>query len=1009
MHVRAKVYMKKRNSNNLNIQVGEHPRVLVVTDIQCEEVFNEDMVMSYPEGKLFMKEAKICGFAIEDFIFINPCPPVDGEEPTDSVVGKHLSTYHDEFQEQVDRLVDRWDIRMVVTLGKWAIRQYLNAPTLITKVRGTVQDHNGITLLPLLSPREVLRFPDRRETYNTDLLQLKSLEECGWDVDQFREDAQGDNYEWCLDIQHLLDNPPAQIAFDTETVGLEFRSWNFRVLTASITSKKGESLVIPLDIAWWNDETLFSEESAALPRLTTTMRRKLLRQLRELLANPNVHVVGHNLKYDIHVMHSLGIEIANWYADTIQLAFLVDENMKRKDLDECVRRWLPQFAGYADEFNAMTDKSRMDKVEHGAFIKYAGGDTDVTYRLAGVLIREGEKDSRQWETFTKIQMPALRTFVQMERRGVRIDTNALRSLAVELATMESELFTKLVEDCPPKLLRKYAEAGKKISFDSPDFLTDLLFGEDGIQVKDGEVVNKGGRKLIPCVFTKGGKPSTSGGDHLPYFEDVTLVQNLMAYKKVSKMRSTYVGEEGRVETKPIARLKNGGFPKPLADAFTQSGIILPKSTGVRRRTPYPELVEKLAGAPNLRMHTAKSNVDIIADAYANAYYENRIEASGFWQYIADPTAPRIHPSFWLHRTVTGRTSSSNPNFQNIPKRGELAKAYRKIFVPSEGFLFAEVDLSQAELRVAACMANETEMIRIYQEGGDIHSATAAATMRVSEAKFNEGLDDETTILADVVSQWPGADVKLRELTVPQRRLYTVAQFCDFKRFAAKAVNFGFLYGMGWRKFKTYAKTDYGIVFTDEEAQETRELFFKKYPRLQRWHDAMREFLRDHGFVRALHGSLRRLPNIESDDDMIVGMSSRQGINSPVQRFASDLGLIAANRFTRDASEADMRILMFIHDANIVEAGEAVIDEAASALRFYMETTPLDDWFDLRLPVNFEADIATGPNLSEMRKRKDLLAVEPAWFRSGERSPDPLAEDMVERWAALVDYGVITLG
>jgi DNA polymerase I-like protein with 3'-5' exonuclease and polymerase domains len=981
-------------------------------------------------------------------------------------------------------------------------------------------------------------------------------------------------------------------------------------------------------------------------------------------------------------MRTLGIEIANWYADTIQLAFLVDENMQSKNLDDCVRRWLPQYAGYADEFNAMTDKSRMHEVKHEPFLLYAGGDTDVCYRLSAVLIKEGKKDSRQWETFRKVQMPALRTFVEMERRGVRIDTNALTNFGAALAETARELTSKMLTQCPPGLLRHWTSLGKQVSFDSPDFLAELLFGELGIRVKDGKVVTKGGKRLEPILKTASGKVSTSAKDHLPYFEHVELVQDLIQYKKVSKMRSTYVGERGRVETSDITRLKNGGYPKVVTDALDHFGIELPKAKGGRRRTPYPQIVEKLEelGTDKLIVRGSGNKGDILIDAYGKAERRVEIMPSGFWQYIKDLNNPHIYPSFWLHRTVTGRAASclhadvlidtfggkkriadvvpgdlvwthkgrwkrvlntfikpvqtmvdsylsngevlrstfqhrlftfsekwsmvqhvslqktlfmpayppqgggdlpqhfeddgascrslrgdssysdrylgglhrtgrvgeaqsrevfrveargeksdawkgseesqggvqgrlrlsdagssreasvcsphcdggaswntcggiafgiddsphrrgqgeqspgqssvdhqgrarcdsstvsayprgitiegvvvvgsypvydieveddhsyaacglfhhnSDPNGQNLPNRGELAKAYRRIFIPSDGFLFGEVDLSQAELRVAAVMANEREMIRIYKEGGDIHSATAAAIMGVTDEAFAIGMGDETP-LVDVANLWPGAGKWLSDLSPGKRRTVTVSEYLEFKRQCAKAVNFGFLYGMGWRKFKVYARTDYKLNFTDEEAMEMRELFFRKYPRLQRWHEAMRAFLAEHGYVRALHGSVRHLPNVESDDEMIVGMTSRQGINSPVQRFASDLGIMAVTRFMRDADHSIMRALLFIHDANVIEAQEDRIDEGASALKWYMENTPLQDWFQLHLPIPFEADAKTGPNLCEMSKRKDIKAVKPEWFGAGEY-PRELSEGMEERWQALLDYGVIIPG
>ncbi len=112
-------------------------------------------------------------------------------------------------------------------------------------------------------------------------------------------------------------------------------------------------------------------------------------------------------------------------------------------------------------------------------------------------------------------------------------------------------------------------------------------------------------------------------------------------------------------------------------------------------------------------------------------------ATGFFKYILDG---KIHPSFLLYRTVTGRSASSDPNAQNFPKRGkgsmkEVVKAFRRIFKAPPGWKIIEADLSQAELRIAAWMANERTMLDIYLAGGDIHASTAASTMSMDLGRF----------------------------------------------------------------------------------------------------------------------------------------------------------------------------------------------------------------------------------------------------------------------------------
>lgn len=308
---------------------------------------------------------------------------------------------------------------------------------------------------------------------------------------------------------------------------------------------------------------------------------------------------------------------------------------------------------------------------------------------------------------------------------------------------------------------------------------------------------------------------------------------------------------------------------------------------------------------------------------------------GFYKYIFDG---RIRPSYLLHRAVTGRTASANPNGQNFPKRGKLAKKYREIFVAPPGYVLLEVDFSQIELRVAAIMANEPTMLRLYREGADIHAATAAAVMGITLEQFYK-LPKETR---------------------------------DLKRFQAKAVNFGFLYGMGWRKFITYAKTEYGIEFTEEEAQNIRTAFFKLYRNLKPWHNQVEEFVKQHGFVRTFDGRVRHLPSVWSPDDGISHSAIRQAINSPVQAFGSDLGLMAVALINDNVSRDLVRPIGFIHDAIVCIAPEAKAKEAAAAIKYWMEHIPLEQWFGFKPPIPIIAEAEVGKNLSSMIEISDEM-------------------------------------
>jgi len=301
-------------------------------------------------------------------------------------------------------------------------------------------------------------------------------------------------------------------------------------------------------------------------------------------------------------------------------------------------------------------------------------------------------------------------------------------------------------------------------------------------------------------------------------------------------------------------------------------------------------------------------------------------------------------------------NSRDPNGQNIPKRGDtprlkvLVKAYRRCFKARPGYMLIEGDLSQAELRLVAWMASEQMMLAIYRRGGDIHSATAAKTMGMALELFNQ--------------------------------LESVEK--GENRFRAKAVNFGFIYGMWWRRFQSYAKTDYGIDLTESESEQMRLDFFELYNGLEGWHGKMKDFASTHGFVRSIHGALRRLPAVWSDDKGVRQEAQRQAINSPIQRFASDLGLIGMNRLAEACPWDDIRPVGFIHDAVIVEAKEDRIVEAMQALKWYLQTPPLEQMFGITPPLPLLSDVSMGPNLADMDEmngedgRLDIQAIRPDW-------------------------------
>lgn len=298
---------------------------------------------------------------------------------------------------------------------------------------------------------------------------------------------------------------------------------------------------------------------------------------------------------------------------------------------------------------------------------------------------------------------------------------------------------------------------------------------------------------------------------------------------------------------------------------------------------------------------------------------------------------KVRPTYGMAKAVTRRTNSADPNGQNFPKRGEKAKKYQRIFNAPEGYYVISRDLSQAELRIAGEMARDPVIIKIYQEDGDIHVSTACIVKGVTEAQF---------------------------------KLLPKAEQKDGRQ-KAKAVNFGFIYGMGWRKFITYAKTQYGVTFTEKEAKRIRDAYFVKYAGLARWHKNTREYVMRHGYVRSFSGLVRHLPMVNSSDEGTQQEAIRQGINSPVQEFGSTLGVIALGRMNEEVDPDALQIIGFIHDALYAYVRKEHLEWGLKTLGYYMESADLKEMFGLTMRIPIKSDPSFGLNMGDQFELADF--------------------------------------
>lgn len=273
---------------------------------------------------------------------------------------------------------------------------------------------------------------------------------------------------------------------------------------------------------------------------------------------------------------------------------------------------------------------------------------------------------------------------------------------------------------------------------------------------------------------------------------------------------------------------------------------------------------------------------------------------------------RIHPNFNLTNVVSGRTSCNNPNLQQVPRTKDI----RGLFSGAPGMILFEADYSQLELRIAAHYAKDKTMLDIYLHDGDIHTETAKL--------FTNG----------------------REPTKEERG-------------KAKAVNFGFLYGMQAKKFVKYALDSYGQVFTLAEAKHIRDLYFAKYSRLLPWHKEQEDLCEMQGGVSNMFGRFRRLPLIYSPNKWERASAARRAINTPVQGSGSDLLISAVTQINKELKGIAW-IGATVHDSIIGECRVEDKDYVDETIRRIMKHPKVLDDFGVELRVPLDVDIGWGP-------------------------------------------------
>ncbi len=339
-----------------------------------------------------------------------------------------------------------------------------------------------------------------------------------------------------------------------------------------------------------------------------------------------------------------------------------------------------------------------------------------------------------------------------------------------------------------------------------------------------------------------------------------VVLDIHSLEETSKVLTTRMQEMEQQIYAAAGTQFNIASPKQVGEVLFEKLKIVekPKKTKTGQYVTSEEVLQSLSGKhPIVGYILEHRGLKKLLGTYVDALPK-----------LINPHTGHIHTSFNQTVTATGRLSSSDPNLQNIPVRGEEGKEIRKAFVPEPGCLFFSADYSQIELRVMAHLSGDENMIEAFREGYDIHAATAAKI-------YKETIDNVT-----------------RD-----------------QRTKAKRANFGIIYGI----------TVFGLAerldISRDEARQLIDGYFANFPKVKEYMERAKDTARTKGYVQTLFGRRRYLPDINSRNATVRGFAERNAINAPIQGTAADIIKVAmiriAKRFKAEGIRSKM--VLQVHD------------------------------------------------------------------------------------------------
>lgn len=839
--------------------------------------------------------------------YLVKCRPADGK-PSSQEAYKCLSYLREEIKEV--------NPSSIVVLGDLSFKTVCGE-TGISKNRGKVYEipfdlADGTIerkkIVPTYSMRYAETKPEALKDIAMDIQQAVSIgngeEIKGTSTDTVLVDDSGKLYDLINYVHTTKD-----FCYDFETFSkldsdkkapLNHYSDNFDVSVLSVSFQHHSSYVIPLhhfDSPWSKEGVM-----DVLSKLNS-----------EVLMDSSIDKIAHNMKFDRHCWSYFGFhEMKGIQYDTMLMHHILNENDSH-GLKDITGQIFPEYRDYEQEIKKFGGWGKVPLTE---LSKYAGIDTDLTLRLKTHFLNELLKTPRLHRLYRNLVGPSIDVLFKAEREGCLIDTSFAKTAIEEAQVMLSD---------QDKVLRSFSSVKR---FDIAKEQQARVLAISNQKEKLGKALDKESESRKRKANAENTKlKAAEARDKRNHALEGRIKERLLALEKPCETVSIKMAKEKlRNLTLGITSVYKGlnfDSPPQLCD-------FLYGEDGLNKPLPY------VRGKGHMET-TEKKYLEQLTDysGFLNALFLHRTMQKTLSTYLVGvydrcDRNKRVHPSFLQHGTVTGRLSCRNPNLQNVPRGAKLKDAsaiklvsqIKKLFVPIEGHTLLQVDYSQGELRVAAEFGNEETMLKAYREGLDIHSLTG---QKVS------GLSDE---------EWENLDKDGKKR----------------KRSDAKAVNFGFIYGLGVDGFIEYAKNNYGRIYSKDEATVMRNNYFHTYNKLTLWHADYVARAQANGYVETLFGRRRRLPDILHPDDFKRSEAERAAINSPIQGTLGEITVFAmcilANRL-----DSRVRLMNTVHDSILYYVPDNLLESTIKVITDTCENLPMKEYFGRTLSkVSMEVDI-----------------------------------------------------